>query len=454
MTAFSGMEFLFRFLPAFLAVYYITPKKYRNTTLLFGSIVFYAVGEPYFIFLLIAVVWLNYFLAGKIYYNKDSDRSDSGRKWLTAALILDVGLLALFKLLGVFMGSVILPLGLSFYLFKMISFQMDVYRGEIAGLPTFKRTAVYFTMFPQIVSGPIMRFNDGSFLLVEREYSWEKLEEGLQYFILGLGTKVLLADRLAILWKDIHAIGYESISTPLAWLGAAGYSMELYFDFWGYSLMASGLCVMLGFPFIKNFDHPYASKSISEFWRRWHMTLGSFFRDYVYIPLGGSREGMARTVKNLLIVWLLTGFWHGGSPNFILWGMVLFGLIVIEKLWLGRVWKKFPLAGRCFVLVLIPITWVVFAVTDLGQMLIYLGRMFPFAGGTGVAVNNNDIIKYLGMYWKYLLGGVLWCIPAVYRFFEKHRKHPIAVVLTVLIFWGSVYCVVSMGNNPFAYLKF
>lgn len=454
MTAFSGMEFLFRFLPAFLAVYYITPKKYRNTTLLFGSILFYAVGEPYFIFLLTAVVWLNYFLAGKIYYNKDSDSLDSGRKWLAAALVLDVGLLAVFKLLGAFMGSVILPLGLSFYLFKMISFQMDVYRGEIAGLPTFKRTAVYFTMFPQIVSGPIMRFNEGSFSLEEREYSWEKLEEGLQYFILGLGTKVLLADRLSILWKDIHAIGYESISTPLAWLGAAGYSMELYFDFWGYSLMASGLCVMLGFPFIKNFDHPYASKSISEFWRRWHMTLGSFFRDYVYIPLGGSRGGMARTVKNLLIVWLLTGFWHGGSPNFILWGMVLFGLIVIEKLWLWRVWKKFPLAGRCFVLVLIPITWVVFAVTDLGQMLIYLGRMFPFAGGAGVAVNNNDIIKYLGMYWKYLLGGVLWCIPAVYRFFEKHRKHPIAVVFTVLIFWGSVYCVVSMGNNPFAYLKF
>lgn len=184
------------------------------------------------------------------------------------------------------------------------------------------------------------------------------------------------------------------------------------------------------------------------------MTLGSFFRDYVYIPLGGSRERMARTVKNLLIVWLLTGFWHGGSPNFILWGMVLFGLIVIEKLWLGKVWKKFPLAGRCFVLVLIPITWVVFAVTDLGQMLIYLGRMFPFAGGAGVAVNNNDIIKYLGMYWKYLLSGILWCIPAVYRFFEKHRKHPVAVVFTVLIFWGSVYCVVSMGNNPFAYLKF
>ena len=204
-----------------------------------------------------------------------------------------------------------------------------------------KRTAVYSTMFPQIVSGPIMRFNEGSFLLEERNYSWEKVEEGLQYFILGLGTKVLLADRLAILWKDIHVIGYESISTPLAWLGAVSYSMELYFDFWGYSLMASGLCVMLGFPFIMNFDHPYASKSISEFWRRWHMTLGSFFRDYVYIPLGGSREGTDKTIRNLLAVWLLTGFWHGGSLNFILWGLLLFALIVIEKQWIGKWLKKY-----------------------------------------------------------------------------------------------------------------
>lgn len=448
MIAFSGMEFLFRFLPAFLVVYYITPKRYRNTVLLFGSIAFYAMGEPYFILLLIAAVWLNYFLAGKIYY------TGSNKKWLAAALIMDVSILVVFKLLGAFFGSIILPLGLSFYLFKMVSFQMDIYRGEITELPTFKRTAVYFMMFPQIVSGPIMRFSEGAFLLEKREYSWEKLEEGLQYFILGLGTKVLLADRLAILWKDIHVIGYESISTPLAWLGAVGYSMELYFDFWGYSLMASGLCVMLGFPFIKNFDHPYASRSIGEFWRRWHMTLGSFFKDYVYIPLGGSRQGVFRTVKNLFIVWLFTGLWHGVSVNFILWGMSLFCLIVIEKLWLNRIWDKFPLAGRCYVLLLIPVTWVFFAVTDPGQLFIYLGRMFPFAGGEGISVNTRDFLKYLGMYWKYLLAGGLLCIPAVYRFFEKHRRNPAAVIITVLIFWVSVYCVVSMGNNPFAYLKF
>ena len=184
------------------------------------------------------------------------------------------------------------------------------------------------------------------------------------------------------------------------------------------------------------------------------MTLGSFFRDYVYIPLGGSREGNVRTVRNLLIVWLLTGFWHGGSLNFLLWGLALFVLIVIEKLWLGRLFLKLPVLGRMYVLLLIPITWVLFAVPDLGQLGIYLGRMFPIFGGAGVAVNTGDIIKYLRMYWKYLLMGVLWCIPAVYSFYEKHRKHPIAVLFTVLIFWLSVYSVVSMGNNPFAYLKF
>lgn len=454
MVTFTGLEFLFRFFPAFLAVYYITPKKYRNTILLLGSIVFYAMGEPYYVLLLLVAVWLNYFIAKKIYSCRNTRRGRKCRKErLIAALVLDVGLLAAFKVLGVFLGSSILPLGLSFYVFKMVSFQVDVFRGEMTQMPTFKRTAVYFTMFPQIVSGPIMRFHEGSFLLEEREYSWEKLEEGLQYFVAGLGTKVLLADRLAILWKDIQMIGYESISTPLAWLGALAYSMELYFDFWGYSLMASGICVMLGFPFIKNFEHPYASKSISEFWRRWHMTLGSFFRDYVYIPLGGNREGMAATVRNLLIVWVLTGLWHGGSLNFMLWGLLLFVLSAAEKLAFGKLFTKLPLIGRCYTLFFIPVTWVVFAVTDLGQLALYLERLFPFAGG-GIAVNPNDIVKYLGMYWHYLLIGIIWCVPAVSRFFHRHRKHPLAIILTAAVFWLSVYCIVSMENNPFAYLKF
>ena len=454
MVIFSGLEFIFRFFPAFLAVYYITPKKYREWALLFGSIVFYAVGEPYYVLLLLVAVWLNYFFAKKIYSCRDTRRGRKCRKdRVVAALVMDIGLLAAFKLLGAFLGNAIFPLGLSFFLFKMISFQIDTYRGEMIQKPGFRQTAVYFVMFPQIVSGPIMRFSEGGFWEEEREYSWEKLEEGLQYFAAGLGTKVLLADRLAILWKDIHMIGYESISTPLAWLGAAGYSMELYFDFWGYSLMASGICVMLGYPFIENFRHPYASRSVSEFWRRWHMTLGSFFRDYVYIPLGGSREDMTVTLRNLLAVWLLTGLWHGGSLNFILWGLSLFFLIAIEKLALGKLFGKFPFFGRLFVLLVIPVTWVIFAVTDLRELGMYLGRLFPFDGG-GIAVNPRDIIKYLGMYWYYLLAGVIWCIPGVPRFLKKHRKHPAVVLLTAFVFWISVYCVVSMENNPFAYLKF
>jgi Predicted membrane protein involved in D-alanine export len=454
MTAFTGMEFLFRFLPAFLAVYYITPKKFRNTTLLCGSILFYAVGEPYFVLLLAAAVWLNYVFASKVerYRNHHKEKKKS-TIWLVIALVIDAGLLTAFKLSGAFLGTGILPLGLSFYTFKMISFQIDVYKGEIKEVPAFQRTAVYFTMFPQLVSGPIMRYNEGIMAANEREYSWEKVEEGLWYFSIGLGTKVLLADRLAILWKDISVIGYESISTPLAWLGAVGYSMELYFDFWGYSLMASGICVMLGMPFILNFDHPYAAKSIGEFWRRWHITLTRFFRDYIYIPLGGSRVGDSRTMRNLLVVWLVTGFWHGGSLNYILWGMVLFVLILVEKMWLWRIFRKVPFLGRCYVLLFIPITWVFFAITDLEQLSIYLGRMFPFAG-EGIAVNPGDVVKNLRMYWPYLAGGAVWCVPAVYRFFEKHRKNPVSAVITVLVFWMSVYCLVSMGNNPFAYLKF
>lgn len=456
MVVFSGIEFLFRFLPIFLAVYYITPPRYRNTTLLIGSIVFYAAGEPYFIVLLVFSVWMNYILAKRIcFYETGHKWKERKRKdWLMMALLIDAGLLAVFKILSMFFGNAVLPLGLSFYIFKMISFQADIYRGEIKEMPTFKRTAVYFMMFPQIVSGPIMRYNEGAFTLEKRTYSLEKLEEGIWYFSVGLGTKVLLADRLSILWNNIAAIGYESVSTPLAWLGAVSYSMQLYFDFWGYSLMAAGLGVMLGFPFIINFNHPYAARSVSEFWRRWHITLGSWFKDYVYIPLGGSREGKLKTVRNLLIVWLLTGIWHGGGLNFILWGLVLFLLIVAEKLLLSRWLNQYPLLGRVWVLFLLPVTWMLFAHTDLRQMAVYLGRMFPFAGGAGVAVNSGDVVKYAGMFGGYLLAGIVWCIPGVFAFLEKHRKHPAVVLFTAVIFWLSVYGSVSMGNNPFMYLKF
>lgn len=369
------------------------------------------------------------------------------------AVALDVAALVIFKCLAIFVNNALLPIGISFYVFKMISYQVDLVRGDVWNKPDFQRTALYFTMFPQVVSGPIMRYNEGEFDR-EKSSSLEQFEDGLKYFAAGLGMKVLLADRLAILWRDIQMIGFQSISTPLAWLGALGYSLQLYFDFWGYSLMASGIMVMLGYEFIENFHHPYAAKSISEFYRRWHMTLGSWFRDYVYIPLGGSRCRKGRLVCNLAVVWLLTGVWHGNGVNYLIWGAALGLFIILEKICYGRFLKKLPVLGNLYVLLLIPLTWVVFAITDLKQLGIYFGRLFPFIGGAGQAVNSQDIVRYTQNYSVYLIAGILLCIPAVFRFFEKHKKNPIVVFALVVIFWASVYFLSSSAGNPFMYLNF
>lgn len=369
------------------------------------------------------------------------------------AVVLDVAILAVFKWLAVFVDNSLLPMGLSFYIFKMISYQADTLRGEIWSRPKFYQTALYFTMFPQVVSGPIMRYNEGGFD-GKRIYEPEQFEEGLKLFVIGLGMKVLLADRLAILWNDLQMIGFQSISTPLAWFGAFGYSLRLYFDFWGYSLMASGLMVMLGFDFIENFDHPYASKSISEFYRRWHVTLGNWFKDYVYIPLGGSRCRKGRLILNLAIVWLLTGIWHGNGLNYVIWGAVLGLLIILEKLLYGKILKKVPVLGNIYVLAVIPLTWVIFAITDLKQLGIYFGRLFPFIGGAGIAVNQQDIIKYSRNYSVYFIAGILLCIPAVSEFYSKHKNNPLIVLALTVIFWLSIYFLSSSAGNPFMYLNF
>ena len=387
MVNFAGLEFIFRFLPVFLVIYYVVPSRGRDYVLLLGSFLFYAMGEPVFLLLLLTLTLVNHFVGRKIKeqqggYKMFPLQKAKRKRLLIFVLILDVGALALFKGLSTFVDSSLLPLGISFYIFKMISFQVDMYRGDIWEKPDLKSTALYFTMFPQVVSGPIMRYDDGEFG-ARRECGPEKFEDGLKYFVIGLGMKVLLADRIGILWNDLQMIGFQSISTPLAWFGAAGYSLQLYFDFWGYSLMASGILVMLGYEFIQNFDHPYASRSISEFYRRWHMTLGSFFRDYVYIPMGGSRCKKSRMLLNLALVWILTGIWHGNGPNFLIWGAVLGIFIILEKVFYGKALSKIPVVGNLYVLALIPLTWVVFAITDLRQLGIYFGRLFPFIGGGG-----------------------------------------------------------------------
>ena len=456
MVNFSDLNFIFRFLPLFVIAYYVTPTRFRTWTLLLGSLLFYAVGDIRMFPALIVAVLVN-FLFAKAQFGEKS------KSLLLFILAIDAGMLIEFKILGQFVDSSLSPIGISFYVFKMISYQMDVYRGKIEKDASFLNVAAYFCMFPQIVSGPIMRYEkfldnpmlfkeDGKAALIEIVGA---IEDGLRFFVAGLAMKGLLADHLAMLWNDIGTIGYESISTPLAWLGAVTYSMELYFDFWGYSLMAAGIGVMLGFPFVVNFDQPYGSGSVSEFYRRWHATLGSWFRDYIYIPLGGSRKGEGRTVFNLLVVWLITGFWHGVTPNFIMWGLSLFLIIVLERL---IVFKRLPgflskIIGKINVLVLIPLTWVVFAISDLKMLGDYFMRLFPFFG-QGIAVNDNDFFKNVGVYWTVLVPGLILLIPKVFETWENHRRNPLFTVLWIGLFWVCIYSISGAAGNPFMYFRF
>lgn len=443
----SSIEFIFRFLPVCLLAYLLTPAKYRDTTLFLESLVFYAVGEPVFVLLLLGLTLVNYLTGEILYLDRGKTRS---RGAVAATMIaIDAGVLTLCKVLALTVDSSFLPIGLSFYIFKMISYQADLYRGKIQTRPTLIRTAAYFMLFPQVTQGPIMRYGVG-FDRGEHRTSLDQFEEGLVYVVMGLGMKILLADRLGILWNEIHKIGYESISTPLAWLGAYGYSLQLYFDFWGYSLIASGVLVMMGFPFVENFIHPYAAGSISDFYRRWHATLGSWFRDYIYFPLGGSRRGSARTVANLLIVWLVTGLWHGGTLNFVIWGMVLGVIIVLEKFVFQKI---LPVLGRFNVLVLIPLTWVVFAIPNLRELGTYFGRLFPFFG-IGKTLDPSDFQRYWGMFWPYFLSGGVLCVPKVYEILVKHRRNVLVVLLLAAVFWVSVYFMANSSGNTFMYFNF
>ena len=463
MVNFSGLEFIFRFLPVFLIIYWIIPSRYRDALLFVGSLVFYAFGAKLFVILLFLLVLVNYVLGEMVWVMPGRRRKVQQRQMLVTIVTVDVIVLIVFKILALKVKASLLPLGLSFYIFKMISYQADLYLGRMRRRPSFMQAAAYFTMFPQIAQGPIMRFSQGwiekptnvrrQTVYIERSVSLAKVEDGICFFAMGLGMKILIADRLGILWNEIIKIGFESISTPLAWLGAVGYSLELYFDFWGYSLMAAGIGLMLGFRFVQNFIHPYAACGIADFYRRWHATLGSWFRDYVYIPLGGSRCGTFAVIRNLMIVWLLTGFWHGGTLNFVIWGLVLGLLIVWEKFVVKGLIRRVPLIGHLHVIVLIPLTWVIFAISDLKELGIYFTRLFPFFG-TGTAVNPGDFAKYMGIYWPFLTAGILLCVPVFYNLVIWKRRNPIVIALLAVVFWCSVYFSSISAGNPFMYFSF
>lgn len=452
---FNSVVFLLKFLPVFLLIYYIAEAKYRNAVLFMGSIFFYAYGEPIYVLLLMASIAVN-FEAGK---RLDIKRKTTKRKkkiifWSVAAA--DVAVLVFFKLVpgGVLTNMNLgLPLGISFYTFQVVSYLTDVYRGDIRAEYSFVKLGTYISMFPQLVAGPIVNYSEVSRALGYRRCTLAAADSGLKKFVWGLSMKVLLADRLAILWHEIQTTGFVSISTPLAWLGAIGYSMQIYFDFYGYSMMAVGLGEMLGFSLPENFDLPYTAKSVREFYRRWHITLGRWFRSYVYIPLGGSRKGASRTVINLLAVWALTSFWHGGSANFFIWGMSLWFFITLERLLdrQGRMGRSRVLS-HLYVLFVIPLTWMCFAISDVSQLQVYFGRLFGFT--PGISVNQGDFVKALGNYGLLFAAGILMCTPLSKKLFARYRDRLVGMIVLALLFWWCVWRIMTEGNNPFMYLRF
>ncbi len=458
MINFSDLSFIFRFLPVFLIAYYIFPYRFRPVVLAVGSLIFYSVGDIRSLGVFIACILANFFISFKTAERK--------KAFLFLIVAFDFLALASFKFLTVYNSRIILPLGMSFFTFKMISFQVDLYRSTTKKVPDFWNQVAYFTMFPQVTSGPIMRFEDYSrndiisgkrdmFLIFKDRLPiyLGRIEDGIFWFVIGFGMKVLIADYLAMMWNDIGTIGYESISTPLAWLGAVCYSLNLYYDFWGYSLMAAGLGIMLGFPFVVNFDHPYSAGSVSEFYRKWHVSLGTWFRDYVYFPLGGSKKGSFRTAFNLFFVWLLTGLWHGVTLNFLLWSGILLLLILAEKFILSKNSILMKVVGRFNVLVLIPITWVIFAIHNHEDLYNYMLRLFPVSG-QGISVNYGDYIKLLRMYGRFIACGLVLLIPGIFEFVKKHRKNFIIKLLVLVIFWICACIVSSKAGNPFMYLSF
>ena len=349
--------------------------------------------------------------------------------------------------------SLALPLGISFYTFQMLSYQIDCYTGKIKQRARLTEFAAYVSMFPQLIAGPIVRYEEIAERMRARKVRIRDLENGLKLFTVGLGLKVLLANQIGTLWNTIMTAGAGSLHASVAWLGAVAYSFQIYFDFWGYSVMAMGLGKMLGFRIPRNFNNPYAAKSVSEFWRRWHMTLGSWFKEYVYIPLGGNRKGAVRTVCNLFVVWALTGLWHGASWNFVLWGILFFLLLAIEKRSYGKWMEKTKVLGHVYLLILIPVTWVIFAITDIRQLGAYLANMIG-VHGTEILVGAEQFIRYLREYGILLAACILFATSYPGRWYHKWKDRWFAVLILLVIFWLSVHEIIVGSNNPFLYFRF
>lgn len=467
---FSDLKFIYLFLPIFLLIYYFVPQKFKNVTLFLGSVVFYVIGSwnhPLYTVLLLVSVSVSFI--GALLMERYPEKK---KPILVIALIYLFGQLFLFKYENFLSSSVnaffrfvniplnlpelslLLPVGISFYVFQAASYIVDVYRGTCRAEKSFIRFGTYLCMFPQLIAGPIITYTCVEKQLYMRKHTLRNFSEGLKLFVIGLGLKVILANNVGGLWRDVVSIGFESISTPMAWLSAVAFSLQLYFDFYGYSLMAKGMGRMLGFSIPDNFLHPYIAVSMTEFWRRWHVTLGGWFREYVYIPLGGNREGFGKTILNLLTVWLLTGLWHGANFNFLLWGFVLFVIITVEKLFLKKLMDRFRLVGHLYMIIIIPLTWMIFEITDLSQLGAMLLRMLPFLPQEYNVLVPDDYLNALRSYGWLLATGIVFSTKGPLIIYKKIKDNIIGALLLGAIFAASIY-LLNMGlNDPFLYFRF
>ena len=470
---FSSNVFLFAFLPSVLLIYYLCPRSLRNPVLLLWSLVFYGWGEPVYLFLMIGTILINYLFGAMIHIRMQRNRN--ARWYLVGGVAINLMLLGFFKYAGFFaqqynqipflpdisVPDIELPIGISFYVFQSMSYIIDVYRREAPVQKNVLTFGTYVTLFPQLIAGPIVRYYDVAQQMDGRRESVSQFASGISRFVTGLAKKVLLANAMGLLWEgtrdaygNVQIMGlvhYEG--TLAAWIGIIAYALQIYFDFSGYSDMAIGLGRMFGFEFLENFNYPYISRSITEFWRRWHISLSTWFKEYVYIPLGGNRKGLPRQIVNLLIVWGLTGFWHGASWNFMLWGLYYAALLIVEKLFLLKLLKKLPtVLTRIYSMAAVLFGWALFYFVDIGALGAFFGRLFSVSA-TNV-YGTNLILSYLP-----ILGIALVCATplgkALYGRYEN----------TAFVRWGRIagcgvlllLCVAALASqsyNPFIYFRF
>lgn len=464
---FSGITFLFYFLPCTLIIYFIAPKFLKNTVLLISSLIFYAWGEPRYVLLMLLTILCGYISGILIEHFRGKS---SSKAVLAASAVIFIAVLGYFKYADFFISSfntaagtslpllkTALPVGISFYTFQILSYTIDVYRGDVPAQRNFINLAAYTALFPQLIAGPIVRYSDIASQLDKRTHSIEKSALGIRFFIIGLSKKIFIANTLGELCGIFRASDDKSVM--FYWLYAIGYSLQIYFDFSGYSDMASGLGKILGFDFPENFRYPYISSSITEFWRRWHISLGKWFRDYVYIPLGGNRVSWICHLRNILIVWLLTGFWHGAAWNFILWGLFFALLLIIEKMIPSKLTGKVRITSHLYVITAVVISFVIFGAENLSEAASYLKHMFGFGE---IPIYSVEFMYYFRSYAVILTSGIIAATPLPKKLFAKlNTKKPASLCLAVLepcllaaMFICAVSFIANGSFNPFLYFRF